>query len=192
MDFENLKAECLACEKCDLCKTRTNVVFGTGNPNAEVLFIGEAPGQSEDEQGLPFVGRSGKLLDIFLDSINLSREKNIFITNICKCRPPQNRDPQPQEWDACLPYLREQFKIIRPKIVVCLGRIAAQRIIRPDFSVTREHGTFTEKNGVFYTATFHPAALLRNPNNKPVAFEDFVALRDKINEVCTRTYTDLA
>ena len=188
MNFEQLKNECLACEKCDLCKTRTNVVFGTGNPSAEVLFIGEAPGQSEDEQGLPFVGRSGKLLDIFLDSIGLNRETNIFITNICKCRPPQNRDPLPQEWDACLPYLREQFKIIRPKIVVCLGRIAAQRIIRPDFSVTREHGTFTEKNGVFYTATFHPAALLRNPNNKPVAFEDFVALRDKIKEVCAHTY----
>ncbi|MEG1322672.1 MAG: uracil-DNA glycosylase [Ruthenibacterium sp.] len=188
MDFETLKQTCIACEKCDLCKTRTQVVFGIGNPQAEVLLIGEAPGKNEDEQGLPFIGRSGQLLDQFLSAIHLHRESNLFITNIVKCRPPENRDPLPAEWDACIPYLRAQFKVIQPKIVLCLGRIAAQRIIRPDFSVMKEHGQWTEKDGVFYTATLHPAALLRNPNNKPLAFADFVALREKIEAVCTHTY----
>lgn len=188
MDFEQLKQTCLACEKCDLCHTRTQVVFGEGNPEAEVLFIGEAPGKNEDEQGLPFVGRSGQLLDQYLKAIHLDRKKNIFITNIVKCRPPENRDPLPNEWDSCMPYLRTQFKMIQPKIVVCLGRIAAQRIIRPDFSVMKEHGQWTEKNGVFFTATLHPAALLRNPNNKPLSYADYVAIREKIEEVCTHTY----
>lgn len=192
MDFETLKQTCLHCEKCDLCKTRTNVVFGTGAPDAEVMFVGEGPGQNEDEQGLPFVGRSGQLLDKYLFSIDLSRETNIFITNIVKCRPPENRDPLPSEREACLSYLREQFKLIHPKIVVCLGRIAAQQLIRPDFSIMKEHGQWTDKNGVLFTATPHPAALLRNPNHKPLAFADFVSLRDKIKEVCTHTYTEQA
>lgn len=188
MDFEALKQECLVCRRCGLCETRTNVVFGMGSPTAEVMFIGEGPGRNEDEQGLPFVGRSGKLLDQYLEAIDLSRDKNVFIGNIVKCRPPENRDPLPEEWDACLPWLREQFKLIRPKIVVCLGRIAAQRLIRPDFSVTKEHGQFEEKNGVLFTATLHPAALLRNPTQKPLAFADYVALREKILEVCDHTY----
>lgn len=188
MDFESLKQECLACRKCSLCETRHNVVFGMGSPTAEVMFIGEGPGQNEDEQGLPFVGRSGKLLDQYLEAVDLSREKNVFIANIVKCRPPQNRDPLPEEWDACLPWLREQFRLIRPKIVVCLGRIAAQRLIRPDFSVTKEHGQFIEKNGVLFMATLHPAALLRNPKQKPMAFGDFVALREMIRKVCDHTY----
>lgn len=188
MEFEQLKAACLACTKCGLCATRTNVVFGDGAPNAEVMFIGEGPGQHEDEQGLPFVGRSGQLLDRYLEAVGLSRSTNVFIANIVKCRPPQNRDPLPEEWDACLPWLREQFRIIQPKIVVCLGRIAAQRIIRPDFSVTKDHGQWTQKNGVWFTATLHPAALLRSPSKKPEAFEDYVALREKIREVCSHTY----
>ena len=189
MTWEELKAECLTCQKCGLCEARTNVVFGDGVANAEVLLIGEGPGQNEDEQGLPFVGRSGALLDTYLRAIDLDRTKNIFIANTVKCRPPQNRDPRPEERAACLPWLREQFRLLQPKIVVCLGRIAAQQIIRPDYSVTREHGQFEEKDGVLFMGTFHPAALLRNPNNKPVAFEDFVALRNKIREVCTHTYT---
>ena len=115
MDFEQLRQACTACEKCGLCDTRQHVVFGMGNPEAEVMFIGEGPGQNEDEQGLPFVGRSGKLLDQYLEAVDLYRDKNIFITNIVKCRPPQNRDPLPEEWDACLPWLREQFRIIRPR-----------------------------------------------------------------------------
>ena len=190
MDFETLKQTCLDCRKCDLCKTRTQVVFGSGNPQAEVLFIGEAPGRNEDEQGLPFVGRSGQLLDQYLAAIHLDRATDLLITNIVKCRPPENRDPLPNEWDACMPYLREQFKLIRPKIVVCLGRIAAQRLIRPDFSVMKEHGQWTEKNGTFFTATLHPAALLRNPGNKAAAYADYVSLREKIREVCTHTYPD--
>ena len=190
MDWETLRANCLSCRSCGLCETRTNVVFGQGSEHAEVLFVGEGPGQNEDEQGLPFVGRSGALLDTYLRTIDLDRKKNIFIANTVKCRPPQNRDPRPEERAACLPWLREQFRLLQPKIVVCLGRIAAQQIIRPDYSVTREHGQFEEKDGVLFMGTFHPAALLRNPNNKPVAFEDFVALRSKIREVCTHTYTD--
>lgn len=188
MKLDELKQTCLGCEKCELCKTRKNVVFGTGVANAEVLFIGEAPGANEDEQGLPFVGRSGALLDSYLHTIGLDREKNIYIANTIKCRPPQNRDPLPGEREACLPWLREQFKLLEPKIVVCLGRIAAQQIIRPDFQVTKEHGVFIDKGGILFMGTFHPAALLRNPNNKPIAFEDFAALRDKIAEVCTHTF----
>ena len=188
MEFEQLKQACLACDKCGLCQTRTHVVFGMGNPQAEVMIVGEAPGRSEDEQGLPFVGRSGQLLDQYLRAIHLSREKNVFITNIVKCRPPENSDPLPSEWDACIPYLREQFQLIRPKIVLCLGRIAAQRLIRPDFSVMREHGQWVEKSGVLFTATLHPAALLRSPSNKPLSYADFVAVREKIEEICTHTY----
>ena len=188
MDWETLKTDCLACQRCPLHTTRHNVVFGQGVENAEVLFVGEGPGQSEDEQGLPFVGRSGQLLDKYLFAIDLDRASNCYIANIVKCRPPQNRDPLPAESEACMPWLREQFRLLRPKIVVCLGRIAAQRMIRADFSVTKEHGTFIEKNGILFMGTFHPAALLRQPQNKPEAFGDFVALRDKIHEVCEHTY----
>ncbi len=188
MNFETLKNNCTACTKCELCKTRTSVVFGMGNPQANVLFIGEAPGKNEDEQGLPFVGRSGQLLDKLLAEINLYRDKNIFITNIVKCRPPQNRDPLPQEWDACMPYLQSQLEVIKPKIVVCLGRIAAQRIIHKDISVMKEHGVFFEKSGTLFMATLHPAALLRNPNNKPFAVEDYLKLKEKIKEICKETY----
>lgn len=187
MDFIELEEKCLKCERCELCRTRQSVVFGTGVPNAEVLFIGEAPGANEDAQGLPFVGRSGALLDSYLHTVGLSRETNIYIANTIKCRPPQNRDPLPAEREACLPWLREQFKLLNPKIVVCLGRIAAQQIIRPDFQVTKEHGVFMEKDGVLFMGTFHPAALLRNPNQKPTAFEDFAALREKISQVCSHT-----
>ena len=185
MDFETLKQECLACRRCGLCETRQNVVFGQGVANAEVMFIGEGPGANEDEQG-----RSGKLLDSYLEAIGLSRDKNIFIANIVKCRPPQNRDPLPEESAACMPWLREQFRILRPKIVVCLGRISAQQMIDPKLSVTKDHGKFFDKQGTLFMATLHPAALLRNPNNKPLAFGDFVALRDKIHEICDHTYPD--
>jgi DNA polymerase len=187
-NWENLRESCLSCEKCGLAATRTNVVFGTGNPNAEVLFVGEGPGQHEDEQGLPFVGRSGQLLDVYLDAIHLSRQKNVFIANIVKCRPPGNRDPQPEERGACLPWLRQQFKLIKPKIVVCLGRIAAQVLIDPAFAIMKQHGQWFNKGDALFMATLHPAALLRNPTHKPLAFEDFVSLREKIQEVCEHTY----
>ena len=188
MDLQTLQQECLACQRCGLCQTRTNVVFGQGAPNAEVLFVGEGPGASEDEQGLPFVGRSGQLLDKYLFAIDLDREKNCYIANIAKRRPPQNRDPLPAESEACMPWLREQFRLLKPKIVVCLGRIAAQRMIRKDFSVTKEHGQLYEKGGILFMGTFHPAALLRSPQNKPAAFADFTALRDNIETVCKHTY----
>jgi DNA polymerase len=173
----------MRCTKCGLCETRTNVVFGMGNPQARVLFIGEGPGQSEDEQGKPFVGRSGQLLDKMLAAVDLDRNSNIYIANIVKCRPPKNRDPLPEEQEMCIDWLRNQVTLIRPKIIVCLGRIAGMKIIKPDLKIMREHGVFFEKNGVLMMATLHPAALLRNPNNKPTAFEDFLKLRDKIEEL---------
>lgn len=182
-DWETLEQECLKCRKCGLCETRTNVVFGVGNRNAKVLFIGEGPGQNEDLQGEPFVGRGGQLLDKMLAAVDLSREKNIYIANIVKCRPPQNRDPFPEEQEACLNWLRNQVALMKPKIIVCLGRIAAMKIINPQIKITKEHGIFTEKNGVLMMATLHPAALLRNPNNKPAAFEDFLTLRKKMVEL---------
>ena len=187
-DWKSLKEECFACEKCPLGKTRTNLVFGVGNETAEVMFIGEGPGEQEDLQGEPFVGRSGQLLDKYLDAIDLDRSKNVYIGNIVKCRPPKNRDPLPEEQDACMGWLKAQTRLIRPKIIVCLGRVAATKLIDPDFKVTRQHGQFFEKNGFYMMGTFHPSALLRNPAQKPDAFEDFIALREKIIEVCEHTY----
>lgn len=183
MTLEQLKAKCENCEKCQLCKNRTNLVFGVGVPNAEIMLIGEGPGENEDLQGKPFVGKSGQLLDKMLAAIDLDREKNIYIANMVKCRPPQNRDPLPEEQDMCIGWLREQFKIIRPKIIVCVGRISAQRLISPDFRVSRQHGQFIEKNGTLMMGTYHPAALLRNPQNKETAFADWLKLRDKIQEL---------
>ena len=181
--WEELEQECRKCEKCELCQTRTNLVFGVGNENAKVLFVGEGPGENEDLQGEPFVGRSGKLLDTMLECVGLSRKENIYIANIVKCRPPKNRDPLPTEQDMCIDWLREQVRLMNPKVIVCLGRISAQKLISPDFKVTQQHGEFIEKKGILFMGTFHPAALLRNPNNKPQAFEDFVKLRDKLEEI---------
>ena len=190
MDMDTLKAECLACTRCELCATRTNVVFGQGVPDAEVLFVGEGPGQSEDEQGLPFVGRSGQLLDKYLFAIDLDRASNCYIANIVKCRPPENRDPLGVEQDACIGYLRRQAALMKPKIIVCLGRISAMEIIKEDFKITQEHGQFFEKNGIQMMALYHPAALLRDPRKKPETFEDLKRLQAKIKEICTRTELD--
>ncbi len=186
--YEVLRQECLSCQKCPLAQTRNHVVFGAGVQNAEVVFIGEGPGENEDLQGQPFVGRGGALLDKYLQAVDLSREKNIYITNMVKCRPPQNRDPHPDEVANCIGYLSRQLEIIRPKIIVCLGRIAANALIEKGFKVTKQHGQWFEKNGVFMMGTFHPAALLRNPHNKPDAFEDMLALQKKIREICDHTY----
>lgn len=188
MELQALQQECLACRRCGLCETRHSVVFGQGAVHAEVMLVGEGPGANEDEQGLPFVGKSGQLLDHYLEAVDLSRDKNVYIANIVKCRPPQNRDPLPEESAACMPWLRQQFQLIRPKIVVCLGRVAAQRMLDPGFSISRDHGKFFDKQGTLFMATYHPAALLRNPDNKPAVFGDFVALRQKITEVCDHTY----
>lgn len=187
-EFEMLREECISCSRCELCKNRKNVVFGVGNPQSKVMFVGEGPGEQEDIQGEPFVGKSGQLLDKFLFLADLDRKENIYIANIVKCRPPHNRDPKPEEQDACIGYLRKQVKLIEPKIIVCLGRIAAQKLISPNFRVTAEHGKFIEKGGILFMGTFHPAALLRNPNQKPDALEDFLALERKIKEICDHTY----
>lgn len=189
-NWNELEKECLECRKCQLCETRHNVVFGGGNKNAEVLFIGEGPGENEDLQGKPFVGRGGKLLDKMLYSVDLSRDKNIYIANIVKCRPPKNRDPKPEEQAACTDWLRNQYKLMQPKIIVCLGRIAAAKIIKPDIKITREHGIFFNKGGVEMMAMLHPAAVLRDPRKKPEAFRDFQILREKIKEICTHTYME--
>lgn len=184
--WENLQNECLQCRACALADTRKNVVFGMGNTEAEVLFIGEGPGANEDEQGLPFVGAAGKLLDDMLEMIGLARE-SVYITNIVKCRPPRNRDPLNTEKDACIGYLRRQVALMRPKIIVCLGRIAAMELIKPDFKITQEHGQFMEKGGVLMAALYHPAALLRDGTKKPETFVDLKALQAKIREVCQHT-----
>lgn len=181
--LEGLREDCLQCKKCGLCATRSHVVFGVGNPKAKVMLVGEGPGEHEDLEGEPFVGRGGQLLDKLLAAVDLDRRLNVYITNIVKCRPPKNRDPLPEEQEACLPWLRAQFAIIRPKIIVCLGRVAAMKMIKPDIKITKEHGLFFEKNGVVMMPTLHPAALLRNPSQKPGAFEDFLKLREKVDEL---------
>ena len=187
-NWEDLKKACESCEKCELCQTRTNVVVGIGNPNAEVMFIGEGPGENEDLQGEPFVGRAGKLLDKMLDAVDLDRRKNIYIANIVKCRPPKNRDPKPEEQEQCIVWLREQVRLIRPKVIVCLGRIAAAKIIKPDIKITKEHGMWFEKGGILMMPMLHPAALLRDPRKKPEAFQDFITLREKLREIGETTY----
>ena len=180
--WEALEHDCKNCRECSLWETRTNVVFGVGNQNAEVLFIGEGPGANEDAQGVPFVGRAGHLLDDMLEIIGLKRD-DVYIANIVKCRPPQNRDPEQEEIAACMGYLRNQVALIRPKIIVCVGRIAAMTLIQPDYKVTRQHGEWIQKNGVWMMGTFHPAALLRNPYNTKNGFADFLSLREKIQEL---------
>ena len=190
-EWEKLHQQCLNCRGCALAETRTNVVFGVGNPEAEVLFIGEAPGANEDAQGEPFVGRAGKLLDDMLAMIGLDRSK-IYITNSVKCRPPQNRDPLNTEKDACRGYLRRQVELMRPKIIVCLGRISAAEIIKEDFKITQEHGQFFERGGIQMMALYHPAALLRDPRKKPETFEDLKALQRKIREICEHTPIEFA
>lgn len=186
--WDELKTACEQCEKCELCRTRHNVVVGVGSENAEVMFIGEGPGENEDLQGEPFVGRAGKLLDKMLAAVDLDRNKNIYIANIVKCRPPQNRDPKSDEQEQCIEWLRSQVRLIKPKIIVCLGRIAAAKIIKPDIKITKEHGQWIQKGDYLMMAMLHPAALLRDPRKKPDAFNDFLILRDKINEICDHTY----
>ena len=184
--LEALREGCLQCHECALGQTRKNVVFGVGSPEAEVLFVGEGPGANEDEQGEPFVGKAGKLLDDMLAIIGLDRTM-VYITNIVKCRPPQNRDPLNVEQDACIDWLRRQTALLRPKIIVCLGRIAAKVIIKDDFRITQEHGQWFERNGVWMTALYHPAALLRDVHKRPETFEDLKAIQAKARELCAHT-----
>ncbi len=180
--WHDLEARCTACRACPLGSGKTNTVFGVGNRQATLMFVGEAPGEQEDRTGIPFVGLAGQLLDKFLFAVDIRRE-DVYIANILKCRPPHNRDPEQEEEEACIGYLREQFQLIRPKVLVCLGRIAAMRLIKPDFRITREHGHWFYKGGVWMTAVYHPAALLRDPAKKEDMLRDMIALRAKLDEL---------
>ena len=177
--MEELKAICASCHKCALGETRTNCVFGVGNENASLMFVGEAPGEQEDLSGIPFVGKAGQLLDKFLYAVDIDRN-DVYIANILKCRPPKNRDPLPEEEDACIGYLREQVKKIQPRVIVCLGRISAMRLIKEDFKITREHGVWFEKGNYCLTAVYHPAALLRDPKKKEEMLEDMKQIKQKL------------
>lgn len=180
--LKELSLQCESCRACPLGESRTNCVFGVGNPNADLLFVGEAPGEQEDLSGTPFVGRAGQLLDKFLCAVDIDRA-DVYIANILKCRPPKNRDPLPEEEDACIGYLREQVRLIRPKLIVCLGRISAMRLIKPDFKISKEHGQWFEKGGYLMSAVYHPAALLRDPRKKEEMLEDMKAIRAKLDEL---------
>jgi DNA polymerase len=182
VQWDELERLCHACTKCGLCETRHNVVFGVGNRETDILFVGEGPGEQEDLKGEPFVGPAGKLLDDMLSIIDLDRSK-VYIANIVKCRPPGNRDPLETEQEACVGYLRNQVALIKPKIIVCLGRIAATKLIRPDFRITREHGTWTQRGEIWMTATYHPSALLRDLSKRPEAFDDLMIIREKLNSL---------
>ncbi len=177
MTWEELERECRECTLCSLSATRTNCVFGTGNRSARLMFVGEAPGEKEDLSGVPFVGAAGKLLDRYLEAVGIDRG-DVYIANILKCRPPKNRDPEPDEQDKCMPYLREQVRLIRPEIIVCLGRISAMRLIKPDFRITAEHGQFVKKGNFTLTAVYHPAALLRDPRKKEDMYRDMLKIKE--------------
>lgn len=177
MELKELQEICEKCQKCPLCKTKTNTVFGVGAQDADIMFIGEAPGENEDLTGVPFVGRAGQLFDKYLEYLGISRT-NVYIANILKCRPPKNRDPQSDEQDACIQYLREQVRIIDPKLIVCLGRISALRIIKPDYKITSEHGTFVKKGRYVMTAVYHPSALLRDPKKKDDMLKDMEKIKE--------------
>ena len=185
--WEELKQECLQCHACSLAETRTNVVFGVGTPQAEVVIVGEAPGANEDKQGEPFVGPAGKLLDDMLEMIDLDRSR-VYIANIVKCRPPHNRDPLNEEQAACRHWLDAQRDLIRPKLIVCLGRIAAMAVIKPDFRITREHGQWFDIESARAMAIYHPSALLRDITKRPETFADLRSLRSEAKRVCERLY----
>ena len=182
MNWEELQKACNSCTKCGLCSTRTNVVFGVGNQSADIMFVGEGPGEQEDLQGIPFVGAAGKLLDDMLSIIDIDRT-NCYIANIVKCRPPRNRDPEELEQEACIDYLFRQIELVNPKVIVCLGRVAAKRLIHQDFRITREHGMWTNRNGIWMTAIYHPSALLRDLSKRPETFDDLLAIREKLKQL---------
>lgn len=181
--LEKLREQCRRCERCGLHETRHSMVFGVGNPEADLMLVGEGPGEQEDLQALPFVGPAGKLLDQMLSIIDVSRNTNCYIANVVKCRPPGNRDPLQTEQDACYPYLQQQIAFVKPKVIVCLGRIAAMKLISPYFRITQEHGLWFARDGIWYTAIYHPSALLRDVSKRPQTFNDLLAIRAKLQEV---------
>ena len=179
--WEALSAECARCEGCELCHTRHKLVFGVGDKNARLMFIGEGPGEQEDLRGEPFVGPAGQLLDRMLEIIYLRRE-DVYITNIVKCRPPRNRDPLPAEQNACIGWLRRQIALVDPTIIVFLGRIAACYFLGKDFKITRQHGQFYDWDGRRVMALYHPSALLRDPSKRPETFVDLKTLKQELDK----------
>lgn len=185
--WEQLKADCARCQRCSLHEQRHNLVFGDGNEQARVLFVGEGPGEQEDLQGRPFVGPAGKLLDDMLEMIDLDRSK-VYIANIVKCRPPRNRDPLFTEQDCCAEWLQRQIALLNPEIIVCLGRISAMALIRENFRITKEHGQWYTVDGRAVTAIYHPSALLRDVSKRPETFEDLRGIRQQIRAICPEVY----
>lgn len=183
--WQELEKQCMSCKGCGLWETRNHVVFGVGNRNADLMFVGEGPGEQEDLKGEPFVGPAGQLLDDMLSIIDIDRSK-CYIANIVKCRPPRNRDPLEQEQEACMDYLRNQIALVQPKIIVCLGRIAAMRLIDPNYRITREHGRWVQRGDFFLSAIYHPSALLRDPSKRPETFEDLLSIRAKLEQLGIR------
>ncbi len=171
-NYSDVKKEALSCQRCHLREGAQQVVFGTGNPSSSLMLVGEGPGAREDELGEPFVGRAGQLLTKILAAINLQRS-DVYISNIVKCRPPDNRQPSPQEMEVCMPWLREEFRLIKPKVLVLLGATAYKGLIDPQGKITRDRGKWIEKNNLLIMPTFHPAALLRDPRKKVPVWEDF-------------------
>ena len=182
VSWPSLTEEITNCQKCRLCAARTHAVPGEGSPHARLMFIGEGPGRDEDLTGRPFVGRAGQLLDKMIAAIGLSREE-VYIANVVKCRPPQNRAPEMDEVAACMPYLRAQVGLIRPQVIVLLGSSALGAILGPEHRITRERGAWLERKGVFFMPTFHPAALLRDESKKRPVWEDLKKVRDKLQEL---------
>lgn len=197
LHWKELYETCNKCDKCDLCSSKTNMVFGEGNPKAPIMFIGEAPGADEDRTGRPFVGRAGQLLDKGLNALKIYRKKDYYICNICKCRPQNNRTPSEEEAFACLPYLRNQTALIRPKIIICLGATAMKYVIGGDKSedgtlinewrITRDRGKWVKRKGVWLMATFHPAALFRDEDKKILFWQDLKSLKNKYDEILQET-----
>jgi uracil-DNA glycosylase family 4 len=182
LSWETLSAAVSVCGRCRLCATRTNTVLGEGSPRSGIMFVGEGPGREEDATGRPFVGAAGQLLDRMIAAIGLSRQ-DVYIANIVKCRPPNNRVPAASEAICCLPYLRAQFLLLSPKIIVCLGATAARYVYDENVRITRDRGVFKHKKGVWIVPTYHPAALLRDPAKKKDAWVDFQTIRDKRKEL---------
>ena len=181
-NWEQLEETAKECKKCKLCQNRNNVVFGTGNRQASLMFIGEGPGADEDLQGTPFVGKAGKLMNMAFEAIGLKREE-VYIANIVKCRPPGNRNPQDDEANACLDYLRNQVILVKPKIIVLLGSVALKNILGKEYGITSARGKWIEKKGILYMPTWHPAALLRDENKKIEFWKDLKLVIEKYDEI---------
>ena len=181
-NWEELEDSIKNCKKCKLCNTRTNIVFGCGNKNADIMLIGEGPGADEDKEGIPFVGRAGKLMNKAFEGLGINRE-DVYIANIVKCRPPQNRVPQDEEANACLNYLRNQVILVKPKIIVLLGSTALKNILEKEYSITKVRGNWIEKKGILYMPTWHPAALLRDESKKIEFWKDLKLVINKYHEI---------